>query len=80
MGGGACEVYPYEKGGVEQVLVILKGGHKTFPLFKRGARKVSGPRFLAILKVGHQTFPLFKRGGAQKVSGPRFSHFVAPSP
>ena len=29
-GGGAREVFPYEKGGAEKVLAMLKGGHKKF--------------------------------------------------
>ena len=29
-GGGACEFYPYKKGGAEKVLAMLKGGHKKF--------------------------------------------------
>ena len=29
-GGGACEVLPLRKGGVEKVLAMLKGGHKKF--------------------------------------------------
>ena len=29
-GGGACEVLPLRKGGVENVLAMLKGGHKKF--------------------------------------------------
>ena len=58
--------YPYEKGGGEGVLAILKwggGGRKTFPLFKRG----------------HFFYPVL-RGGGQKVSDPRFTHFVVPLP
>ena len=29
-GGGHVKFYPYEKGGAETVLAILKGGHKKF--------------------------------------------------
>ena len=76
--------YPYERGGgAEKVLAKLKGGggHKKF----RGS-------FSHIVGGGREKFPLFKRGGgrqkfypvlrggAQKVSDPRFSHFVAPPP
>ena len=28
--GGHVKFYPYEKGGAEKVLAILKGGHKKF--------------------------------------------------
>ena len=28
--GRACEVLPLQKGGVEKVLAMLKGGHKMF--------------------------------------------------
>ena len=37
--------YPYEKGGggTKKVLVMLKGGHKRFPLFKRGGREKFKP-------------------------------------
>ena len=28
--GGHVKFYPYEKGGAEQVLAMLKGGHKKF--------------------------------------------------
>ena len=41
-----------------EVLVILKGGRKTFPLFKEGAKRV---------------LPCLE-GGTQKVSDLRFSH------
>ena len=53
--------YPYEKGGAEKVLDVLKGGHKKFcgcfytveSIFKGG---------------GHEKFPLLKReGGGRKV-------------
>ena len=46
------------------VLAILKGGHKKFPLFKRGAQNV---------------LPCLE-GGAQKVSDLQFSHFVVLPP
>ena len=29
-GGGHVKFYPYEKGGAEKVLSMLKGGHKKF--------------------------------------------------
>ena len=29
-GGGHMKFYPYEKGGAEKVLAMLKGGHKKF--------------------------------------------------
>ena len=29
-GGGHVKFYPYEKGGAEKVLAVLKGGHKKF--------------------------------------------------
>ena len=29
-GGGHTKFYPYEKGGAEKVLAVLKGGHKKF--------------------------------------------------
>ena len=29
-GGGHVKFYPYEKGGAEKVLAMLKGGHKKF--------------------------------------------------
>ena len=29
-GGGTSQVYPYQKGGAESVLAMLKEGHKTF--------------------------------------------------
>ena len=28
--GGHVKFYPYEKGGAEKVLAVLKGGHKKF--------------------------------------------------
>ena len=45
------------------------GGHKKFPLFKKGGG-------------GAKSFTLswWGGGGAQKVSDPRFYHFVAPPP
>ena len=48
-----------------EVLAILKGDRKNFPLFKRGVQKVVS---------------CLEGGGAQKVLDPRFSHFVAPPP
>ena len=42
------------------------GGHKKFPLFKRGG--------------GYEKVYPVLSGGAQKVSDPQFSHFVAPCP
>ena len=88
--GGYVKFYPYEMGGgAETVLAMLKGGttsfevvfnteaclaimmgggggRKKFPPFKRGGRK--------------KFYPVLRGGGAQKVSDPRFSHFVAPPP
>ena len=29
-GGGHVKFYPYEKGGAEKVLAMLKGGHRKF--------------------------------------------------
>ena len=29
-GGGHVKFYPYEEGGAEKVLAMLKGGHKKF--------------------------------------------------
>ena len=62
--GGHLKFYPYEKGGgAEKVLAILKRGGKSFHSLKGGRKK---------------SYPVLTRGGAQKVSDPRFSHFVAP--
>ena len=67
-GGGACEVLPLLKwggGGVKKVLAILTGGHKKFPLFKRGTQKV---------------LPCLEGGGAQKKFGPAIFPFCSPPP
>ena len=77
--GGHVKFYPYKKrggGGAEKVLAMLKGWQViVFPLklevlaiglLKGEARKCS-----PFLEGG---------GGAQKVSDPEFSHFVAQHP
>ena len=51
------KIYPYEKGGTEKVLSMLKGGHKTF----RGSFYMVAQSFSHIVG-GHEKFPLFKRG------------------
>ena len=77
---------------MEKVLAMLKGGHNKF----WGSFYVVARRFSHIVGGGgggREKFPLFKRGvgaqkvlpclgggGAQKVSDPRFSHFVVPPP
>ena len=54
--------YPYT--WEHEVLAIVMGGLKKFPHFKRG---------------GTTSFTLYSGGGgAQIVSDPRFSNFVAP--
>ena len=67
--------YPYEK-----------GGGKSFSHAEGGGAQQFWDSFYAVAcsfshieaKEGRKKFPL--RRGAQKVSGPRFSHCVAPSP
>ena len=68
--------YPYKKVGVEKVLAMLKGVGLSWKL-----------EVLAILKGGAKSFQSLNEkfysvlgGGAQTVSDPRFSHFVAPLP
>ena len=86
-GGGAREVLPLQKGEAEKVWAMLKGGHKKF----RGSFYAVAWSFIHIVGGGgREQFPVFKRGGvktftlswggggAQKVSDPQFSHFVAP--
>ena len=51
-----------------EVLAIVMGGHTMFPLFKSGGGGAGRTKF----------YPVLRRGGAQKVSNPRFCHFVAP--
>ena len=78
--------YPYEKGAGGGGLAMPKGG---------GRKKFWGSFYtevLAILKGGAKGFhslkgrgrkmfhPVLRGGGAQKVSDPRFSHFVPPPP
>ena len=85
--GGGCEgqvkFYPYRKEGgggemlkgwgtksfevvltqeLEVLAIVMGGGRKKFPPSKGGGRK----KFYPVLR------------GVQKVSDPRFSHFVAP--
>ena len=55
--------YPYEKGGVETVIAMLKGGGaKSFGVFFMWYLEV-----LAILKGGAKGFHFLKGGGAQQV-------------
>ena len=50
--------YPYEKGGGEKVLAMLKGGTTSFGVVFTG--------WLEVLAIGgYEKFPLFKRGGAK---------------
>ena len=51
-GGGHVKFYPYEKGGAENVLAMLKGGHKEF----------WGSFYVEALSFSHIV------GGARKVS------------
>ena len=86
-GGGQVKFHPYEKWGVQKVLAMLKGGTKSFKVVLTRELEV-----LAILMGAAKGFHLLKVGGggttsykpvsrgAQKVSDPRFSPFVAPPP
>ena len=83
---GGSEVLPLQKkGGVENVLDMLKGGHNKFEVVLMWEFDV-----LAIVMGGAQSFHFLKGGvqnilpcleeGTQKKSDPRFSHYVAPRP
>ena len=64
---GACEVLPLRKGVAEKSVSHAKGGGaKSFHSLRGGGEKLD-----PVLRWG---------GGAQKVSDPRFPHFVAPIP
>ena len=67
---GACDVLPLRKGGGgRKGFSHVEGGHKK--ILKRGFHSSKGGR--------EKCYPVLKGGGGpQKLSNPRFSHFVAP--
>ena len=75
--------YPYEKGGRKSFSHSEGGAQKVLGLFLRGSLKFKpycrgGALSFHSLKWGARKVLPCREGGAQKVSDPRFSHFVAP--
>ena len=77
--------YPFKKRGAEELLAMLKGGHKKFwgsfyPVVRSFSHIEGGRKMFPLFKKGPQKVLPCLDGGAQKVSDTHFSHFVAPPP
>ena len=80
-GGGGKKFPPFKRvgGGVKVLPFLEGGGGGEIPPFKRKREEGGGHKNVhSLLGVGMNSFTLSWGGGAQKVSNPRFSHFVAP--
>ena len=66
--------YPYEKGGAEKVLVMLKGGHKKF----WGRFYPVAWCFSHIVGGARKVLPCLEGGGGAKSFGPAIFPFCSP--
>ena len=88
-GGGTWSFTPTKRGGGKRFSLAEGGGghNKFWGSFLHGRLKFKpycrgGAKSVHSLKGGgaRKVLPCLEGGGAQKVSDPRFSHFVAPPP
>ena len=73
---GGRKSFSHAEGGAQKVLGSFLRGSLNFSHIVGGG---GGTKSFHHLKEGKKFYPVL-RGGLQKVSDPRFSHFVAPPP